>query len=520
MELHPQTQRKREVISGRSLGGLLFYNYSEETISVLVKLSVTTLAIVLVSISLVGATVEPRFLDAFYRLAGESTSIDFLVAQRTYLHEMMLPLFWLLIGLSAFILFGFPFFFRYILVVPLRSLMNSVHAVDRGDLTVQSTVYFPDEIGVVTDAFNRMVASVEQVEEGLEAQVMRRTEALAEATAQAQAASKAKSDFLAHMSHELRTPLNGILGYAQILRDDATMSPVQIGGIDVIYASGRHLLTLIDDILDLSRIEADKVALSLADFSLPDLLDGVVQMMMYSAEEKALRLEWTPPPNLPTRVIGDERRLRQVLINLLGNALKFTHAGSVTLQVTRLDDEEPIARLCFVVVDTGIGLSTNQMTDIFTPFEQAQRAGMQTQGAGLGLPISQRLVQLMGGEIQVESQIDEGSRFWFDIALPCVEEKAAGGLIGDRRPSTAAAKRSTQPALFQLPPLADRIAIYEYARLGDMQQIEAEANRLASESDVYRAFADRVLALAANFDDAAIMALVQPESDTNARGTI
>jgi signal transduction histidine kinase len=503
------------------VGGLLFYNYSEETISVLVKLSVTTLAIVLVSISLVGATVEPRFLDAFHRLAGESTSIDFLVAQRTYLHEMMLPLFWLLIGLSAFILFGFPFFFRYILVVPLRSLMNSVHAVDRGDLTVRSTVYFPDEIGVVTDAFNRMVASVEQVEEGLEAQVMRRTEALAEATAQAQAASKAKSDFLAHMSHELRTPLNGILGYAQILREDDTMSPHQIEGIDVIEASGRHLLALIDDILDLSRIEADKLALNLADFSLPALLDGVIQMMRYTAEEKGLRLEWTPPPNLPPRVYGDQRRLRQVLINLLGNALKFTNEGHVSLQVDRLDNpedaaEDDVTRLRFAVQDTGIGLSTEQINEIFRPFEQAQADGTSAQGAGLGLPISQRLVQLMGGEIQVESRVNQGSRFWFDLALPCVEEAKGEETIGESRPAAIVTDRSAQlRADLLLPPLSARIAIYESARLGDMHQIEIEASRLAHESEVYRPFAERVLALAAKFNDAAIQALVQPDVDDN-----
>ncbi len=286
------------------VGGLLFYNYSEETISVLVKLSVTTLAIVLISISLVGAVVEPRFLDAFQRLAGESTSVDFLVAQRTYLHEMMLPLFWLLIGLSAFILLGFPFFFRYILVVPLRSLMTSVGAVDRGDLTARATVYFPDEIGVVTDAFNRMVASVEQVEDGLEAQVAARTEALAEATDRAEAASKAKSDFLAHMSHELRTPLNGILGYAQILQDEAGLTPLQTRGVETIYASGRHLLTLIDDILDLSRIEADRLELAIADFSLSDLLDGLVQMLAFAAEEKGIQLESTAGPDLPARIDG------------------------------------------------------------------------------------------------------------------------------------------------------------------------------------------------------------------------
>ena len=239
----------------------------------------------------------------------------------------------------------------------------------------------------------------------------------------AEAANEAKSDFLANMSHELRTPLNGILGYAQILRRDNQLNTMQRDGLNAIFNSGRHLLTLINDILDLAKIEARRLEIHPQEVALPQFLQGVVDMMKMSAQQKQIRLLYKPDPHLPPIIKADEKRLRQVLLNLLGNAVKFTEDGSVTFRATVSKLEQKggendttinSCQLRFEVEDTGIGIAPDKLALIFHPFEQTSDSKYKSEGTGLGLAISRQLAQLMGGEIQVESVLGKGSTFWFE----------------------------------------------------------------------------------------------------------
>jgi len=239
----------------------------------------------------------------------------------------------------------------------------------------------------------------------------------------ADAANQAKSDFLSSMSHELRTPLNGILGYAQILGRSTTLSPKERHGIHIIYECGSHLLMLINDVLDLSKIEARKLELNLTALHFPSLLQSVVEMCEIRAKEKDLTFIYDPDPQLPESIKADEKRLRQVLINLLGNAIKFTEQGSVTLAVKVLEhsrgDRLPLK---FQVSDTGVGIAPEDLHRLFQVFEQVGDRRKQADGTGLGLAISQKIVQLMGGKIEVTSQLGSGTQFFFTVEVPVVED--------------------------------------------------------------------------------------------------
>ncbi len=272
---------------------------------------------------------------------------------------------------------------------------------------------------------NKRTEELRQHRDHLEQLVLERTQELATAKEIAEFASRAKSDFLSNMSHELRTPLNGILGYAQILRRDKELSTQQLDGVNIIQQSGQHLLTLINDILDLSKIEARKMDLYATAFHLPNFLESLAGIINMRAQEKYTTFIYEHNNTLPSGVEADEKRLRQVLINLLGNAVKFTDQGTVTLRVSVLNDTPPtLKKIRFEIIDTGVGMTPEQLDKIFLPFEQVGETERRAAGTGLGLTISRQLVELMESELHVKSELEKGSTFWFDLTLPVVTAEA------------------------------------------------------------------------------------------------
>ncbi|MFL6699971.1 MAG: two-component regulator propeller domain-containing protein [Vitreoscilla sp.] len=266
-------------------------------------------------------------------------------------------------------------------------------------------------------AYRARVQQLRKQTHALQRLVAERTQDLSAAKDAAEVANQAKSTFLSSMSHELRTPLNAILGYTQLLIKQDNLTTRQREQLAVMGASGEHLLTLISDILDLSKIEAQKLELVEASFCLPRLLDQVLEITRIKAEQKGLALAHDTFANLPEWVRGDERRIRQILLNLLANAVKFTQSGAVTL---RAEYDAAHALLQCEVVDTGIGIREDKLDTIFEPFSQITPLGEGREGAGLGLTITRRLATMMGGEVDVKSRPGHGSTFRFSVPVPSV----------------------------------------------------------------------------------------------------
>ena len=258
----------------------------------------------------------------------------------------------------------------------------------------------------------------------------RQTRELLKAQDEANQANRTKSMFLANMSHELRTPLNGILGYTQILQRTSVPESNEARGIEVIYQCANHLLTLINDILYFSKTETDHLTISPVSVNLSLFLNEIADMCQIQSNQKKIFLRREFSPELPIKVSVDAKRLRQVLLNLLSNAIKFTDAGQVTLSVMVEKNLEtrhlrsPVARIKFAVVDTGVGISSQDTKRIFHAFEQVGDLGRKADGTGLGLNISQRILSAMGSSIQVESRVGAGSIFSFTLDLTIIENQA------------------------------------------------------------------------------------------------
>lgn len=327
------------------------------------------------------------------------------------------------------------FALNYLVIKPVQILAIASREIGAGNLDIQLPARPEDEIGALYFCFNQMVkrlrsalTQIEGVNADLEEKVRLRTLSLEQLNREleverqkADAANLAKSEFIANISHELRTPLNGILGMTELILG-TSLNDKQARQLHLVYDSGEMLLTLINDLLDVSKFEAGKMKLDIGPFDLLQAFEDAITLLRPKATEKDLRLELQTSQAIPKHLLGDKNRLRQIVLNLVGNAIKFTEHGSVTVHIMLEKCQEGYAHVKVTVTDTGIGIPKDELPNLFNKFHQVDTsASRKYGGTGLGLFICHQLVSVMRGKIGVDTEVGKGCTFWFTLALPIVE---------------------------------------------------------------------------------------------------
>jgi signal transduction histidine kinase/CheY-like chemotaxis protein/HPt (histidine-containing phosphotransfer) domain-containing protein len=407
-------------VYGKDLKLFASYLVAEQTVAAAIDVAVAGTAYHIHTVELT----QPIVHD------GQTLGVLYLMVDLESLHWRMLVQILITIAAALLALFAARRLSNRLSTTALRPLTELTdlmdHVSDRADFGVRATSSEISELDTLAKGFNGMLEQIEERDasltahrDHLEDEVGRRTAQFLEAKEAAEAASRAKSEFLATMSHEIRTPMNGVLGMTELLLG-GKLNEEQRRFASAVQRSGRHLLGIINDILDFSKIEAGHMELESVDFNLGELVEEVLGMFAQPAAEKGLELAFQlTPPDRPLLLQGDPFRLRQVLANLINNALKFTTQGEV---VVRARVEEELAdqiRISLCVEDTGIGIAPEAQEKIFAHFSQADGSTTrQYGGTGLGLAICKRLLELMGGSIRVDSAPGAGARFWIDLSLP------------------------------------------------------------------------------------------------------